>query len=188
MTQRDWNGEWIDGRWDFLAGERERLRVAASMIGRYGPGRLVDLGSGDGQLLHHLDPSRTPRCLCVDLSRDALRRLPQIPGIDTETMVADLESFAPGPQAADALSCLEILYYLPAPAEILTRWVRACPGVRAVVISWADPERFPAWRSPVAALRRSVDALGWPLLSAEAVEQEGQRWSVAAFRPVACHG
>lgn len=154
------------------------------MIGQHAPGALVDLGSGRGGLLRYLDPARTPDCLCVDISPVALARLPKPRGIRVERLVADLETEIPAPRPAAAIACSEILYYLADPAAMLSRWAAACRGLRALVVSLAEPgERFPEWKAPVARARSAVDRLGWALLESETVANAGQRWSVAAYRP-----
>lgn len=191
MQERNWDQEWQAGRWDFLSGEAEhaRMRAAARMIARHAPGMLIDLGSGDGTLLRHLDPDRTPTCLCVDISPAALARLPRCPGIRVRRLVADLEAHAPAPCGAAAIACAEILYYLADPAAVLTRWVRANGGVRAVVTSIADPgARFPDWRETVERTRKAIAGLGWPLLERETIAKEGQSWTVSGYRPEARRG
>lgn len=191
MQERNWDQEWQSGRWDFLSGaaEQPRMRAAARMIARHAPGMLIDLGSGDGALLRHLDPDRTPTCLCVDIAPAALARLPRCPGIRVQHLVADLEAHAPAPCDAAAIACAEILYYLPDPAAVLTRWVRASAGVRAVVTSIADPgARFPDWREAVERTRKAIAGLGWPLLECETIAIEGQSWTISAYRPGARRG
>jgi hypothetical protein len=191
MQKRDWNQEWRSGRWDFLgdAAEQPRLAAAARMIGAYGAGRLVDLGSGDGALLRHLDPGRTPHCLCVDISDAALARLARLEGIQVDLLVADLERHHPARREAAALACAEVLYYVDDPAAMLSRWAAACHGLRAVVVSIAEPgTRFPEWAAPVARTRAALGRLGWPLLESETMDQPGQRWIVAAYRPERAHG
>lgn len=186
MQMRDWDHEWRDGRWDFLGKEAEqaRLRAAARMIGTHGPGALIDLGSGDGGLLRHLDPVRTPRCLCVDISSAALARLPEPEEIRVERLAVDLETHCPAPLDAAAIACAEILYYLADPAAVLARWAGACRGLRLMVATIAEPgTRFPQWQASVAQAYDAVARLGWPLIESEAVERDGQRWTVAAWRP-----
>jgi hypothetical protein len=186
MQERDWDHEWRSGRWDFLGSDAEqtRQRAAARMIARHAPGPLIDLGSGDGGLLRHLDPNRTPQCLCVDISSAALARLPDRAGIRVESLLADLETHCPAARDAAAVACAEILYYLADPAAVLSRWAAACRRLQAVVVSIAEPgARFPDWAAPVARARAAIDLLGWPLLETETVETRGQRWTISAHRP-----
>ena len=120
MAQRDWDGEWRAGQWDFLGqtDEQARLRLTARMITRFGAGPLVDLGSGDGQLLRHVDPRDVPSCLCVDVSPTALERIDG-GGIQVIRMLGDLNNLTPRATPATALVCTEILYYLDARDALL---------------------------------------------------------------------
>lgn len=186
MTRRDWDDEWGSGHWDFLKSdaERARLRVIARMVAAHAPGHLVDLGSGSGLLIPYLSPSLTPTCTCVDVAGEALARISRPGGPEVDKLAVDLNEYRPNPRPIAAIVCSEILYYLEDPAGVLNRWAAAAVGLRAVVVSIAEPgHRFAAWGTRVEEAWRQLDSLNWSIVDRTVIRHGAQRWSVIAYRP-----
>ena len=186
MSNRDWEQDYADGRFDFLNKPHEQLRhaVIACLISRHAPGDVIDLGCGRGQQLSWLRPADVTRYVGVDVSATALAGIPPSP-IPTESVVSSIEDYHAASRPIGAIVCAEVLYFIADPVGELKRIAREAGSAKAIIVSLVVPnDRKPNWRRDVESVWTAFDQSGMPLLDRVRVESSaaGIAWDVALYR------
>ncbi len=182
---RDWNQEYVDGRWNFLDNPDEQVRLAcvAGFIAAHAPGEVIDLGSGKGRLLNYARPGSISRYVAVDVARSALDEVPPAP-FPIETHCLSIEEFTPEKRAVGTLVASEVLYFLDNPAEHVARIADACETLEAVVVSLLAPNpEKPNWCRAAERVWSGFNELGWARHQSVRVENDskGTGWDVVLF-------
>lgn len=199
LADIEWDAQYADGWWDFLAGEGEveRFRAVAELIERYAPprpgvegrdelGEVLDVGCGEGLLAGSIDPLRP--YLGIDLSAEAIARAeerfedPAVTGgpLAAAFEVADAETWQPDRRFA-AVILNECLYYFRRPLEGARRYLDAVeppaggkPGGVMIVSMFRGPRAEAIGRRLAAEL---------PLAEQIELARGEKRWRIAVFRP-----
>lgn len=184
---RDWDRDYRAGRWGYLTEPREqaRLAVAALYVHLFGPGRVLDIGCGSGQLFHRLDPRRVSHYTGVDFSQAALDAARLEPG-KSSLVAASAEAFVPPAGAVyDAILFNEVVYFLAEPLAELRRYAGflAPEGVLIVSITRARPEGG-SWDRKIDALWQTLDQAPWETLDEVFLghRASGNCWRVRALK------
>jgi SAM-dependent methyltransferase len=170
----DWDTAYRDGTWDRLWDLDESFHhaVTASLIDRLTPeGRILDVGAGEGVLLHHLRHLPYRSYLGIDLSAEALARCrARRDDPRDQYVVADATRLPIATHGAfDVAVAAETLYYVPDPVAVF-RQLRALVGPSgAVIVSMYDSgasHRIWELLEPEAAQTTGVDlrntrGVGW---------------------------
>ncbi len=183
-----WDHEYEAGRWRYLGEPREqaRLAIAALYVRLFGPGAVLDVGCGSGQLHRHLDPRSLRRYTGVDFSRAALDAARLDPAAAT-LVQASAEAYAPASgERFDAILFNEVVYFLADPMAEMRRYAGflAPAGVLIVSITRARPEGG-SWDRKIDAFWHALDASGWPTLDEVFLghRASGNTWRIRALRP-----
>ena len=186
MSNRNWEQEYADGRFDFLDRPHEQLRhaVISCLISQHAPGEVIDLGSGRCQQLSWLRPGYVTRYTGVDVSATALAALPPS-AIPSETVVSAIEDYHAPARPVGAIVCSEVLYFVADPVGELRRIARETTAAKAIVVSLVVPsERKPNWRKDVDAVWTAFEKSGLLLIDRVRVDSSAAAiaWDVALYR------
>jgi SAM-dependent methyltransferase len=123
LPAETWEGQYRDGRWDYLAGEVERYRGLADLVASHcRHPAILDAGCGDGLLVEALRKNRGySHYLGLDLSELAVERAQRFANPTTRFLAADAEKFAAG-ERFDAIVFNESLYYFEDPLGAAERY------------------------------------------------------------------
>lgn len=184
----DWDRDYRAGRWDYLTEPREqaRLAVAALYVHLFGPGAVLDIGCGSGQLFHHLDPQRLTSYLGVDFSQAALAAARLDSGKAT-LIAATAEDFTPPAGAAyDSILFNEVIYFLAEPLAQMRRYAGFLRkgGVIVVSITRARPEGG-SWDRKINGFWTALDDGPWQTLDEVFLSHRSSSnaWRIRALRP-----
>ena len=192
LSKERWEEEYDGGVWDYLAGEEEatRYRAILELLDDALPspaepgardterGAVLDLGCGEGVLVDFLRAaggSEGCRYTGVDLSERAIEAARAARGDQlTRFVVADAETWEPGPERFDAIVLNECLYYFHEPLETLRRYLGALAPGGVVVISMYEAPR-------TIALARALDRHLPPLATLRLAGPPGA-WRISLHR------
>lgn len=142
QSQAQWDQQYSGGQWDFLnqLGEMPRYAVIAGFLQVLSEGgTLLDVGSGEGILLHHLRPTTWSRYLGIDLSTSAIEQGNAAAPEGATFEVADAEEFQPS-TLFDGVVLNECLHYFHQPVAEAQRYYRAVkPGGVMIVSIFCSP-------------------------------------------------
>jgi 2-polyprenyl-3-methyl-5-hydroxy-6-metoxy-1,4-benzoquinol methylase len=176
VSQREWEGEYRDGRWSYLRGDEETPRYTrlVELLGRRAPaGAVLDVGCGEGLLRDRLGAEGYRRFVGVDLSEEAVRIARSRPDARAEFAVAAAETYAPT-ECFDAVVFNECLYYFDDPLAVVERYAEAVAGGGVIVVSMFRARRAKAIQR---LLRASL-----PLVEESEVRTARGTWMVSAFK------
>ncbi|MFK5981142.1 MAG: class I SAM-dependent methyltransferase [Rhizobiaceae bacterium] len=187
-----WNSEFVAGKWDFLRGNNEQVRlkrvahlIHGNLAGEALP--LIDLGSGEGHLCNWLDEGSINQYVAVDISNVALENIAE-DKIPVTRICESLATYSPDAELKSVplvIVANEVLYYEADSVEQLQRIVDGQNAECLVVISAVGPRPDkPNWTASSIKLWTKIDALGWRKLEAEVVRDEdsGVIWDIAVFK------
>ncbi|HUB36557.1 MAG TPA: class I SAM-dependent methyltransferase [Solirubrobacteraceae bacterium] len=174
-----WEHAYGQGEFDYMADLGELPRYS-QLIGylRTHPGRpaVLDIGCGSGRLRELLAEEDFASYVGLDISHEAIATASRLRDARTEFMVGDVTTMTIAP--ADVVVLNEMLYYSPAPRELLRRIATIVrPGGLVLSSIWRHPGDRALWRlidrelEPVAAAR---------------VRAEGNPYNRRGWR-VSCH-
>lgn len=183
-----WDRDYQAGRWDYLTEPREqaRLAVAALYVHLFGPGAVLDIGCGSGQLFHHLDPKHLVFYTGVDFSQAALAAA-RLDASKATLVAASAEAFNPPAGAAyDSIVFNEVIYFLAEPLAQMRRYADFLRkgGVIVVSITRARPEGG-SWDRKIHGFWTALDDGPWQTLDEVFLSHRGSgnAWRVRALRP-----
>lgn len=186
--QTAWDRRFRAGKYDFLRKPAETLRLdaIAEMIAAFastnGPLEVADLGCGEGLLLPKLGKEAVARYLALDISAEALLRLPvsPVPAFPVHSTVSAWDG-KPAPVAPRILVASEVLYYEPEGGAALARLMRA-PGTAGAIVSCVAgrPDK-PNWQKGADRLWSSLDAAGLRRVEERKVADAGTSWDIVRF-------
>lgn len=136
--RRWWDRSYLTGKWGHFASDDQapRYRAVAAAIdqGLTVAGSILDIGCGNGVLIHHLSPPAVARYVGVDISSVAVAEAQRAcGGLGAEFFVSDLRSWVPRTTAA-VVVFNESLYYLVRPVHVVHRYAALLrPGGEIVV-------------------------------------------------------
>ncbi|MGH7824064.1 MAG: class I SAM-dependent methyltransferase [Candidatus Binatia bacterium] len=172
VSQEMWDSEYAAGVWGDLGDLEElaRYSVIAGYIQFLKPGgSVLDVGCGEGILLHRLNPEAYSKYLGIDFSKAAIDHAAAKSAAHMGRFAqADAEKYVPD-EDFDAIIFNEVLYILDQPLEVVQRyesWLR--PGgvfiisfyeksARAVAVSSRLKERY----NPIDEVRISTKTDAW---------------------------
>jgi SAM-dependent methyltransferase len=188
-----WDRDYRAGRWRYLTEPREqaRLALAALYVHAFGPGRVLDVGCGSGQLFHLLDPQRLASYTGVDFSEVAIAGA-ALDAAKATLVVSPAETFRPPPGTIyDAILFNEVIYFLANPLAEIRRYCAwlAPEGVLVVSITRARPEGG-SFDPKIDALWHALDGAEWRSLDEVFVSHKGSgnSWRIRALRRAAPTG
>jgi len=183
-----WDAGFSAGKYAYLHKPAEQARLAeiAAMIARAGTGpfEIVDIGCGEGLLLHFLDQGRVARYVGVDISAVALSRLP-VAALPTLAVNAALGDWGGGPPALAPriVVASEVLYYSPTAVADLARAIRAEPATAGVIVSCvAERADKPNWGEASRRLWAELGETGWTADETRRVSDGATSWDLALYR------
>lgn len=184
----DWDRDYKAGRWAYLTEPREqaRLAVAALYVHLFGPGAVLDIGCGSGQLFRHLDPKRISSYTGVDFSEAALAEA-RLKSQKATLIASSAEEFTPPAKAAyDSIVFNEVIYFLAEPMAQLRRYAGFLKkgGVLVVSVTRARPEGG-SWDRKIHGFWMALDDGPWQTLDEVFLSHRssGNTWRVRALRP-----
>ena len=184
----DWDRDYRSGRWNYLTEPREqaRLAVAALYVRLFGPGDVLDIGCGAGQLFHLLDPEHVTSYTGVDFSNVVLETA-RLDPTKTRLVHASAEAFAPAQGARyDSILFNEVIYFIADPLAELRRYGGFLKpgGVIVLSITRARAEGG-SWDRKINALWTALDSGPWLTLDEVFVghRASGNTWRLRALRP-----
>ncbi len=186
-----WDAEFRAGKYAFLRkpSERARLGAIAAMIDRSTrmrrPVEIADIGSGEGLLLDFLDPGRVERYVAIDISREALRGVPD-GEIAVRRVRAGLHEWdgRPAPVARRILVASEVLYYHPLGVQHLKMLGERLGGASEAIVSCvAGKAGKPNWTHSANRLWRGMRGIGWRRIEAVRVRdaEADLSWDIARY-------
>lgn len=155
------------GAYDRLAGGYDRLwgryvrraaGVVLDQVPPLGTGTLLDVGSGTGTLLA-LARSRFPEARLLGAEPSAGMRevaARTLDGLDVTLLAADAAHLPLPDASVDALTCANVLHYLPDPHAAALEWRRVLRPGGALVLQDYVPNGLPGFRRLVAANDREL--------------------------------
>lgn len=187
MTQNErvWDQEYLQGKWAFLGSPKEQVRLAciAAFIASYGPGHVVDLGAGTGNLLNWINPDAINHYTALDVSESALAQIPE-QSFPVTAVASEISNFSLGNKSIGTLVASEVLCYIDNPAGELSRLVNEAQKVDAVVVSLVQPrEDKPKWERASKRVWGGIDDLGWKPVQSVVIEdhETSTSWKIALF-------
>lgn len=120
----DWESEYANGRWSYLAGLKElaHYSIIVGYCASLKPGgRVLDVGCGEGVLQTRLSPQDCRRYLGIDFAAESIRHVAERADAVTDFQVADVATFATDLKF-DVIVFNEILYYFENPLSIIQRY------------------------------------------------------------------
>jgi 2-polyprenyl-3-methyl-5-hydroxy-6-metoxy-1,4-benzoquinol methylase len=175
LSRDEWESEYREGRWSYLASADETPRYTrlVELLTRLVPGGAVlDVGCGEGLLRDRLRPHGYRRFVGVDLSEEAVRAARAQADDRDQFVVAPGETFTPD-ERFDAVVFNECLYYFDDPVAVVERYRPFVTENGVVLVSM-----FRARRS--SAIQRLLRA-ALPVLDETKVSTERGVWMVTAF-------
>lgn len=127
LTANDWDIEYVQGKWDYLASIEQlpRYCVIAGLASAYVERpTILDLGCGMGDLLRALRYTGMNWYRGVDHSEESIKKAAKWSLPNAEFMVADISSYLPE-RPFDCVILNEVLYYLPSPSSYIKKML-AC--------------------------------------------------------------
>jgi SAM-dependent methyltransferase len=171
-----WDAQYRDGRWALLweRDEIPRYSVICGYIQWLAPnGRVLDVGCGEGVLLHRLGADNYGRYVGIDLSGAAVERAAQRQHERSLFIQADAQTYVPN-ETFDAMVFNEVLYYFDDPLVTLRRycfWLN--PGGVFITSLYANSARS-------CEIGRAVRK-AYPPIDAVELSNAGKRWIVSVF-------
>ncbi len=128
-------------------------------------GRVIDLGSGRGQLgVALLEAGLATGVLAVDQDANALRQLGlAAAGLGLRTLGADLAGWTAA-EHADTVLLIDVLYQLPTGPQLALLNQAAASARHTVIIRASDPAR--GWRSRLSTVLERLGRGWWPTFGA----------------------
>jgi SAM-dependent methyltransferase len=175
LSRDEWESEYREGRWSYLASADETPRYVrlVELLTRFAPnGAVLDIGCGEGLLRDRLGPNGYRRFVGVDLSEEAVRTARAAGDPRAEFVVTPGETYTPT-ERFDAVVFNECLYYFDDPIAVVERYREFLADGGVILVSM-----FRARRS--SAIQRLLRA-ALPVLDEGAVSSERGTWMVTAF-------
>lgn len=174
VSRETWEEQYKAGSWAFMRATDElaRYSVIAGYLEHLHPGgSVLDVGSGEGLLLDHVQPSRY---LGIDLSEEAVRQGAQRTNDRFALLAADAEAYRPT-ERWDAIVFNECVYYFEDPVGTVLAYRDGLVEGGTLIVS-----TFRSRRADVIA-KRLIERL--PLIEEVAVTNRKGTWVVRLFRP-----
>ena len=139
-TRETWNREYREGNWARLhhLSEQPHNAVLLAYIEHLRPqGSILEIGCGDGVLLHYLKHFGYSRYLGIDISDVAIEKCQSSKDATTDFLVRDAETYTPD-FTPDVIVLNESIYYFAHPTEILKRYSQYLASDGIIVVSIYD--------------------------------------------------
>jgi SAM-dependent methyltransferase len=179
----DWDREYANGRWRYLADlpEMARMAVIAGYAAAAGPPDpvILDIGCGEGELLKAFRHWPYRAYQGIDLSQVAIQHARRRAGPRDQFDAADATLFTPD-RAPDIIVFNEVLYYLPDVEELVSRYLSMLgPEGIAIVSVHVRRRHKRVWRS-LGRVSRIIDRL-------VIRNDNGTAWQLALIKPLPAH-
>ena len=182
-----WEKEYASGQWALLRDQYElaRYRVVAGFIQAGGqPVSLLDIGCGEGVILHHLELQRITRYTGLDVAQAALDRI-SLRRPEDEYVCSTLEEFGPK-QCWDVILFNEVLYYTFDPVAQLRRLESALnPGGWFVISMHRKSNPLATNNRCIRRVRNHLRDANYDVMDAVELRklEKGTAWQVFMVRP-----
>lgn len=173
--------EYASGEWEYLRSidELPRFSVVAGLCHFLKPeGSILEIGCGDGILHERLDRSRFNRFVGVDISAEAIDRVPAEPDGKSTFIAADARHYDPSGRF-DLIIFNEVLEYFPDPLAVVRRYDPYLERGGLHIVSMYVTHDTVRWRKIWRMLEGRYEVLSATRVS----NQHGLAWIVKALRP-----
>jgi SAM-dependent methyltransferase len=173
-TPEDWTRQYETGAWAYLAelSERPRYSVMVGYLDALAPGRILDVGCGEGLLARKIRHLPFQNYIGIDISPLAVAAARAALGDDLRLSfaVADAENYQPE-MVSDAIILSECLNYLSDPVSIINHYSKSISSNGFIIISlFESPRADKAWEMlrPVGEIMDCVNI----------AHHSGKRWTI----------
>jgi SAM-dependent methyltransferase len=173
-TPEDWTRQYESGAWAYLAdlSERPRYSVMVGYLDALAPGRILDVGCGEGLLARKIRHLPFQNYIGIDISPLAVAAARAALGDDLRLSfaVADAESYQPE-IVPDAIIFSECLNYLSDPVSIINHYSKSIASNGFIIISlFESPRADKAWEM----LRPAAEIMDCVNIA----HHSGKRWTI----------
>lgn len=144
-----WDREYARGDWDRMNADSEFGRYAlvfAHVARMGGKPSVLDVGCGAGRLATMITSVDYDQYMGVDLSTEAVQRARAL-GVERTSFAVEWAQEFDTERRFDAIVFNEVLYYLPNPLEVLTRYQGLLkPGGQLIVSMYTCFSAWLIWR------------------------------------------
>lgn len=143
-SKQTWEQEFKDNKWDYLSDINQLSRYSI-IVGYFNfwfeDGSILDLGCGQGLLLHRLNGINYKLYVGLDVSEEAVKRAANIATNKDKFVCSEISSYEPD-QKFDMIVFNESLYYLGKPIEVIKKYKNFLSKDGKIIISmWDNNER-----------------------------------------------
>jgi SAM-dependent methyltransferase len=179
QTADDWTRQYETGAWAYLAelSESARYGIVAGYLAARPPGRILDVGCGEGLLVRNIRHLPFQTYLGIDISPAAVAAARAVFGEDSRLAfaVANAESYQPD-KAYDAIILSECLNYLSDPVGIVERYSKSTSNNGCIIISlFQSPRANKAWEM----LEQVTEVMDCVSIA----HHSGKRWTIKLLKP-----
>ena len=179
QTPEDWTRQYETGAWAYLAdlSERPRYSIMVGYLAALAPGRILDVGCGEGLLARQIRHLPFQSYVGIDISPAPVTAAQAALGDDSRLafVVADAERYQPD-ALSDAIIFSECLNYLSDPVGIVEHYSKSIASNGFIIISlFQSPRADKAWEmlQPIAEIMDCVNI----------AHQSGKRWTIKLLAP-----